>query len=83
MMKNLFYWSPRVDLRFPHMYENADFSPETIRNSIKEGEMKTIQASKRRQLLVEIVYYSYFVWSVLHIIRIQRAFIEDFCYVYI
>jgi hypothetical protein len=28
------------------MYENADFSPETIKNSIKEGEMKTIQALK-------------------------------------
>ena len=34
------------DEPFPHMYENADFSPETIKNSIKEGEMKTIQALK-------------------------------------
>jgi NTE family protein len=36
------------DEPFPHMYENADFSPETIKNSIKEGEMKTIQALKGR-----------------------------------
>jgi len=28
------------------MYENADFSPETIRNEIKEGEMKALQAIK-------------------------------------
>jgi NTE family protein len=34
------------DEPFPHMYENADFSAETIKNSIKEGEMKTIQALK-------------------------------------
>jgi NTE family protein len=32
------------DEPFPHIYENADFSPETIKNSIKEGEMKTNQA---------------------------------------
>jgi len=36
------------DEPFPHMYENADFSPQTIKNSIKEGEMKTIQALNRR-----------------------------------
>jgi NTE family protein len=36
------------DERFPHMYENADFSPETIKNSIREGEMKTIQALQKR-----------------------------------
>jgi NTE family protein len=36
------------DEPFPHMYENADFSPPTIKNSIKEGEMKTIQALKVR-----------------------------------
>ena len=29
---------------YPHIYENADFSPETIKNSIEEGQMKTIQA---------------------------------------
>ena len=29
------------DESFPHIYENADFSLETIKNSIKEGEMKT------------------------------------------
>ncbi|MFZ0554724.1 MAG: patatin-like phospholipase family protein [Nitrososphaeraceae archaeon] len=27
----------------PHMYENADFSPQTIKDSIKEGEMKTLE----------------------------------------
>src|SRR5215216_6476884 len=32
------------DEPFPHIYENADFSPETIKNSIEEGEMKTNQA---------------------------------------
>ena len=36
------------DEPFPHMYENADFSAETIKNSIEEGEMKTIQALKGR-----------------------------------
>jgi NTE family protein len=36
------------DEPFPHMYENADFSPETIKNSIKEGEYKTIQVLKGR-----------------------------------
>jgi NTE family protein len=33
---------------FPHMYENADFSPETIKNSIKEGEAKTNEILKGR-----------------------------------
>ena len=27
------------DEPYPHMYENADFSPETIKGSIKEGEV--------------------------------------------
>jgi NTE family protein len=31
----------------PHMYENADFSPETIESSIKEGEVKTNELLKR------------------------------------
>ena len=34
------------DEPFPHMYENADFSPETIKNSIKEGEGKTNEILK-------------------------------------
>ncbi len=38
------------DEPFPHMYENADFSPQTIKNSIKEGEMKTIQALNRAMI---------------------------------
>ena len=29
------------DEPFPNMYENADFSPEMIKNSIKEGDMRT------------------------------------------
>jgi NTE family protein len=35
------------DEPFPHIYENADFSPETIKNSIEEGETKTNQAIKK------------------------------------
>jgi NTE family protein len=31
---------------FPHLYENTDFSPETIKNSIKEGEAKTNEILK-------------------------------------
>jgi hypothetical protein len=34
------------DEPFPHMYENADFSPETIKSSINEGYTKTLQALK-------------------------------------
>jgi NTE family protein len=45
-IKDIFYITR--DEPFPHMYENADFSPETIKNSIREGEMKTIQALKGR-----------------------------------
>ena len=36
------------DEPFPHMYENADFSPETINNLIKEGEAKTNEILKGR-----------------------------------
>jgi NTE family protein len=35
---------------FPHMYENADFSPETIKNSIEEGETKTNQAIRAMKM---------------------------------
>ena len=35
------------DEPYPHMYENADFSPETIESSIKEGEAKTNELLKR------------------------------------
>jgi hypothetical protein len=31
------------------LYENADFSPETIKESIKEGEEKTNQAIKNHK----------------------------------
>jgi NTE family protein len=36
------------DEPFPHMYENADFSPETIKRSIQEGEAKTNEMLKER-----------------------------------
>jgi NTE family protein len=38
-IKDIFYITR--DEPFPHMYENADFSPKIIKDSIKEGEMKT------------------------------------------
>jgi NTE family protein len=38
-IKEIFY--VKRDEPFPHMSENADFSPEIIKNSIKEGEEKT------------------------------------------
>jgi NTE family protein len=38
------------DEPFPHMYENADFSPETIKGSIKEGETKTNKILKERHV---------------------------------
>jgi NTE family protein len=52
-IKDIFYITR--DEAFPHIYENADFSPETIKGSIREGEMKTIETLKgrlnRRQLI--------------------------------
>ena len=36
------------DESFPHMYENADFSPQTIKESIKMGEMKMLEVLNRR-----------------------------------
>ena len=44
-IKQIFYISR--DEPFPHIYENADFSPETIKNSIEEGEEKTDQALRK------------------------------------
>jgi NTE family protein len=41
-IKQIFYISR--DEPLPHIYENAEFSPETIKNSIEEGETKTNQA---------------------------------------
>jgi len=37
------------DEPFPHIHENADFSPESIKNSIKEGELKTNQVIKNNK----------------------------------
>jgi len=36
------------DEPFPHMYENADFSPQTIKESIKMGEVKTLEVLNKR-----------------------------------
>jgi len=44
-IKQIFHISR--DEPFPHIYENADFSPETIKSSIEEGEMKTDQALRK------------------------------------
>lgn len=44
-IKKIFYISR--DEPFPHIYENADFSPETIKNSIQEGERKTNEALRK------------------------------------
>jgi NTE family protein len=40
-IRKIFYISREEP--FPHMYENADFSPRTIKDAIAEGERKTIQ----------------------------------------
>lgn len=45
-IKDVFHISR--DEPFPHMYENADFSPETIKDLIREGEMKTMELLKGR-----------------------------------
>src|SRR5918994_729978 len=45
-IKDIFYITR--DEPFPHMYENADFSPEIIKNSIKEGEIKANEMLKGR-----------------------------------
>ncbi|MPZ07172.1 MAG: hypothetical protein GEU26_12300 [Nitrososphaeraceae archaeon] len=45
-IKDIFYITR--DETFPHMYENADFSPQTIKESIKEGEMKMLEVLNRR-----------------------------------
>lgn len=47
-IRKIFYISREEP--FPHMYENADFSPETIKNSIEEGERKTSQAIGNKEL---------------------------------
>jgi NTE family protein len=44
-IKKIFHISR--DEPFPHIFENADFSPETIKNSIEEGETKTNQEIER------------------------------------
>jgi NTE family protein len=47
-IKEMYYISREES--FPHMYENADFSPETIKNSIEEGETKTNQAIRAMKM---------------------------------
>jgi NTE family protein len=46
-IKEIYY--VKRDEPFPHMAENADFSPETIKNLIKEGEEKTNELIKKNQ----------------------------------
>jgi NTE family protein len=46
-IKKIFYISR--DEPFPHIFENADFSPETIKNSIEEGQTKTNQAIRKME----------------------------------
>jgi NTE family protein len=36
------------DEPYPHIYENADFSPQTIKASIREGEMKSTEILNRK-----------------------------------
>jgi NTE family protein len=45
-IRDIFYITR--DEPFPHMYENADFSPETIKDSIREGETKAKELLKGR-----------------------------------
>ena len=46
-IKDIFYITREE--QFPHVYENADFSPEAIRSSIREGEIKATQELKREK----------------------------------
>ena len=39
---------------YPHMSENADFSPQTIKNSIKEGEDKTNEIIKNKKVSMKL-----------------------------
>jgi NTE family protein len=43
-IRDIFYITR--DEPFPYMYENADFSPEAIKDSIREGETKTMELLK-------------------------------------
>ena len=45
-IKDIFYITR--DEPFPHMYENADFSPKIIKDSIKEVQMKTNEILEER-----------------------------------
>ena len=46
-IKDIFYVTR--DETNPHIFENADFYPESIKNSIEEGETKTNQAIRKRK----------------------------------
>ena len=48
-IKNIFYITR--DERFPSLYENADFATDTIKSSIKEGELKTIHILKDKSFI--------------------------------
>lgn len=43
------------DELFPHIYENADFSPQMIKALIREGETKTVEKLNRRP---DLFFYS-------------------------
>lgn len=48
-IKNIFYITR--DERFPSLYENADFSVDTIKASIKDGELKTERILKDKDFI--------------------------------
>lgn len=49
-IKQIYYISREEE--FPHMYENADFSPSTIKNLIKDGEEKTNHVLKKNKIRI-------------------------------
>ena len=50
-IKGVYYISR--DEPFPNLYENADFSADTIKASIREGELKTEQILKDYRHLIQ------------------------------
>jgi NTE family protein len=50
-IKGVYYISR--DEPFPNLYENADFSTDTIKASIREGELKTEQILKDYRHLIQ------------------------------
>ena len=50
-IKEIFYISR--DEEYPHIFENADFSPKTILSSIKEGAEKTLKVIESHGIKVK------------------------------